>query len=135
MLYELNNTDEAGNKKKKDFYSVERAHKDIIKKANLLKNELEQTTTNDSQISLRKKEGIIITSVTPTPSPTRSGPILERKMSKDSTRSSVSTRFNYFRLNILQIFIFRIDPIENKKEGTVKKSMIINNKISSLDLT
>lgn len=90
MLYELNNTDETAPRKKKDFYSVDRAQKEIIKKANLLKNELEQTTTNDSQISLRKKEGIVVSSVTP--SPTRSGPILERKMSKDSTRSSVRSK-------------------------------------------
>lgn len=92
MLYELNNTDEAASKRKKDFYSVDRAHKDIIKKANLLKNELEQTTTNDSQISLRKKEGFL-PSMPVAPSPTRSGPILERKMSKDSTKSSVSTKY------------------------------------------
>lgn len=84
MLYELNNTDESGAKKKKTFYYVERAQKDIIKKANLLKNELEQTTISETQISLRKKEAV------QTPSPTRSGPILERKMSKDSTKSSVS---------------------------------------------
>lgn len=93
MLYELNSTGEATNqKKKKDFYSVERAEKEIIKKANLLKNELEQQTTthSDTQISLRKKEVIPIL-MTSAPSPTRIGPILERKMSKDSTRSSVST--------------------------------------------
>lgn len=88
MLYELNNTDETGPKKKKDFYSVERAHKEIMKKANLLKNELEQTSSNDSQISLRKKEAIVAAAVTPLP--TRAGPVLERKMSTTSLKSLVS---------------------------------------------
>lgn len=91
MLFDLNKTGDIAQKKKKDFYSVDRAEKEIIKKANLLKNELEQTTTNDSQISLRKKEGLSVSSITP--SPTRTGPILERKMSRDSTKSSVCKHF------------------------------------------
>ncbi|KAJ8927899.1 hypothetical protein NQ314_019527 [Rhamnusium bicolor] len=87
MLYELKNTDETMARRKKDVYSVEKAHKEIIKKANQIKNDLEQNTSNDSTKSLRKKE-------TYTPSPVKPAQITaltERKMSKDSTRSSVHT--------------------------------------------
>lgn len=87
MLYELKNNDEAVPKKKKDVYSVEKAHKDIMKKANEIKSDLQQNTSNESPKSLRKKESF-------TPSPVKPAQITcntERKMSKDSTRSSLHT--------------------------------------------
>lgn len=85
MLYELNN-EEPALRKKKDFYSVDKAHKDILKKANQLKNELQHSSEVEPQKSLRKKEGPFIISPSTKPAIT-----LERKMSKDSTRSSVQT--------------------------------------------
>lgn len=87
MLYDLKNTEESVPRKKKDVYSVEKAHKEIMKKANEIKSDLQQNTSNESPKSLRKKE-------TFTPSPVKPAQItynIERKMSKDSTRSSVHT--------------------------------------------
>ncbi|CAG9827769.1 unnamed protein product [Diabrotica balteata] len=93
MLYDLK-SDETPTKKKKTIYSVERATKDIIKKANVLKNDLVQNTGGDSQKTLRKKEasGSNTSSPVVKPPPIQEPiPITERKMSKDSTRSSVHT--------------------------------------------
>lgn len=85
MLYDLKG-DANSSKRKKDVYSVDKAERDIVKKANLLKNDLVLNTSNESPKSLRKKEGPVL--ISPISKPT---PILERKMSKDSTRSSVHT--------------------------------------------
>ncbi|XP_072397775.1 uncharacterized protein [Diabrotica undecimpunctata] len=93
MLYDLK-SDETPTKKKKTIYSVERAAKDIIKKANVLKNDLVQNTGGESQKTLRKKEGSGSNTSSPVvkPPPIQEPiPITERKMSKDSTRSSVHT--------------------------------------------
>ncbi|XP_018576977.1 uncharacterized protein LOC108915435 [Anoplophora glabripennis] len=87
MLYDLKNNEESVPKKKKDVYSVEKAHKEIMKKANEIKSDLQQNTSNESPKSLRKKESF-------TPSPLKPAQITyntERKMSKDSTRSSLHT--------------------------------------------
>ncbi|XP_028140992.1 uncharacterized protein LOC114335034 isoform X2 [Diabrotica virgifera virgifera] len=92
MLYDLK-SDETPTKKKKTIYSVERAAKDIIKKANVLKNDLVQNTGGESQKTLRKKEGSGSNTSSPMVKPPLQEPvpIMERKMSKDSTRSSVHT--------------------------------------------
>ncbi|XP_056641739.1 titin isoform X1 [Diorhabda sublineata] len=87
MLYELKGSDEHLAKKKKDVYSVEKAEKELLKRANVLKNDLVQNTSNESPKSLRKKESALNTSP-----PVKQPPaIIERKMSKDSTKSSVHT--------------------------------------------
>nr|XP_023020479.1 titin [Leptinotarsa decemlineata] len=89
MLYELKSTEDSpATKKKKDFISIEKAEKEIIKKANQLKNDLVQNTSGSSESpkTLRKKEGPA--TVSP---PLKPAVAMERKMSKDSTRSSVHT--------------------------------------------
>ncbi|CAG9860609.1 unnamed protein product [Phyllotreta striolata] len=83
MLYDLKG-EANSEKRKRHIYSVEKAEKDIQKKANLLKNDLVQNTSTESMKTLRKKDSPLI-------SPARTLPVLERKMSKDSTRSSVHT--------------------------------------------
>ncbi|KAJ8959468.1 hypothetical protein NQ318_022165 [Aromia moschata] len=87
MLYDLKNNDEIATRKKKDVYSVDRAQKEIKKKANEIKNDLQLNTSNESPKFLRKKESfpLIVTKTAVIPG------LGERKMSKDSTRSSVHT--------------------------------------------
>ncbi|CAH1973106.1 unnamed protein product [Acanthoscelides obtectus] len=97
MLYELKNNDESTpspSKKQKNFVSVEKAQKEIMKKANEIKNDL--VVGGEGAKSLRKKEASLLqTGIEfqgPPPaavSPVK--PTLERKMSKDSVRSSVHT--------------------------------------------
>ncbi|KAG5893165.1 hypothetical protein JTB14_000426 [Gonioctena quinquepunctata] len=88
MLYDLKTPDDSPvTRKKKDFISVEKAEKDLIKKAIQLKSDLVQNTSQgESPKTLRKKEGPFVISP-----PMKPAVALERKMSRDSTRSSVHT--------------------------------------------
>nr|CAI5840832.1 unnamed protein product [Callosobruchus analis] len=88
MLYELKSNDEgtpSPPKKQKDFVSIEKAQKEIMKKASQIKNDL--VVGGEGAKTLRKKEGPPSVTV----SPVKAGPTLERKMSKDSVRSLVHT--------------------------------------------
>lgn len=94
MLYDVNTNEEMIQGKKKSAkptINLDKAHKELMSKTNVIKNELLQqhTSSKDGQITLRKKEG---------PSPVKkdifpikketSSPSLQRKKSKDSTRST-----------------------------------------------
>ena len=93
MIYDVKTNDDASpdkvkKKTNKSVISLDRAHKELMSKTNVIKNDLQQNTTKDVQKSLRKKEIVSPTlkkeakkETTPT--------AITRKKSKDSTRSSV----------------------------------------------
>ncbi|CAH1180410.1 unnamed protein product [Phaedon cochleariae] len=101
MLYELNNSDDSPQmaKRQKDYISLDKYEKDLIKKANRLKSDLVLHNTSggeSSAKSLRKKEGGGGGgggggSSYGSPPGSKPAVSMERKMSKDSTRSSVHT--------------------------------------------
>ncbi|RZC43331.1 neurofilament heavy polypeptide [Asbolus verrucosus] len=96
MLYDVKTNDDATPLKKKNnnksMISLDKAHKELMSKTNVIKNDLQQNTNKDVQKSLRKKE--VATPSPPkkeAPSPRKEAvPVaVTRKKSKDSARSSV----------------------------------------------
>jgi chromodomain protein Y len=96
MLYDVKTNDDTvpdKQKKKtnKSVISLDRAHKELMSKTNVIKNDLQQNTNKDVQKSLRKKE-VASPPKKESPSPKKDAATpgaVTRKKSKDSVRSSV----------------------------------------------
>lgn len=96
MLYDVKSTEENipdKPKKQKSVISLDRAHKELMSKTSVIKNDLVQQTGKEVQKNLRKKESTPSTSPKKEPpSPTKKegtpGSVTRNK-SKDSTRSSL----------------------------------------------
>ncbi|XP_019874161.2 titin isoform X2 [Aethina tumida] len=89
MLYDVKNEEGGETRKNKKTINLDKANKEMIKRANEIKNDLQSNTESETPKSLRKKEAPAIAApvnrVAVTPD------AQQRKKSKDSTRSSIQT--------------------------------------------